>query len=55
MKLLKKEMSRKDFLKYSVTSLLLLGVGSFGINLKDKKKLKVSDVENGYGSGGYGR
>ena len=54
MKLLKKEMSRRDFLKYSFSTMLLLGLGSFGINLKDKPK-KQTASNSGYGNGGYGR
>ena len=55
MKLLKKEMSRRDFLKYSFSTMLLLGLGSMGINLKSKPKKQINNSQTGYGNGGYGR
>jgi len=64
MKLLKKEMNRRDFLKFSLTGLFLLGIASLVPNfVKDKKanKNNSSEKENnngnsnsGYGNGVYG-
>jgi len=50
MKILKKEMSRKDFIKYSLGSLLLLSLGTIGI--KNKKQINNSNIS--YGKGAYG-
>ncbi len=62
MKILKKEMNRREFLKFSLTGLFLLGIASLVPSfVKDKKKNKNSDNENnkdnsnsGYGNGVYG-
>ena len=53
MKIFKKEMSRRDFLKYVFGGALLLGLGSFGIKMKDKNKTKIK-LDSGYGNGVYG-
>ena len=44
MKILKKEMSRKEFLKYISGGAILLGLGSFGINLKNKPKIAPVEI-----------
>ena len=51
MKVLKKRMSRRDFLKYSFSTAALLGLASLKIPgiTDDKTNLK------GYGAGGYGK
>ena len=54
MKILKKEMSRREFLKYAFGSAILLGIGSLGVNLKEKPKKKDENSKRTYGSGMYG-
>jgi len=60
MKLLKKEMNRREFLKFSLTGLFLLGIASLVPSfVKDKKKNNSEDENNnlkslGYGKGVYG-
>ena len=54
MSILKKEMSRKDFLKYTLGGVALFSLATI-IPKIPKLKENKKQIKTGYGSGSYGR